>query len=69
MVKNLPAVMGDARDSGPTPGSGQSPREDGGNPLQNPCLEKSGDRGAWWAAVHGVAQGHTRRSDGEQAAT
>ena len=24
------------------------------NPLQYPCLENLMDRGAWWAAVHGV---------------
>ena len=28
--------------------------EGNGNPLQYSCLEKSMDRGAWWAAVHGV---------------
>ena len=27
-----------------------------GNPLQYSCLENPVDRGAWWAAVHGVAQ-------------
>ena len=26
-----------------------------GNPLQYSCLENPVDRGAWWAAVHGVA--------------
>ena len=31
-----------------------------GNPLQYSCLENSTDRGAWWAAVHGVAQSQTR---------
>ena len=25
-------------------------------PLQYPCLENPMDRGAWWAAVHGVAK-------------
>ena len=30
-----------------------------GNPLQYSCLENSMDRGAWWAAVHGVAQSWT----------
>ena len=28
--------------------------EGNGNPLQYSCLEKSMDRGAWLAAVHGV---------------
>ena len=31
-----------------------------GNPLQYSCLENPRDRGAWWAAVYGVAQGRTR---------
>ena len=30
-----------------------------GNPLQYSCLENPMDRGAWWAAVHGVAQSRT----------
>ena len=34
--------------------------EGNGNPLQYPCLENSVDRGAWWAAVHGVAQSQTQ---------
>ena len=34
--------------------------EGNGNPLQCSCLENSRDRGAWWAAVHGVAQSWTR---------
>ena len=38
------------------PGSGRSPGEGNGNPLQYPCLENLMDRGAWWAAVHGVAK-------------
>ena len=28
--------------------------EGNGNPLQCSCLENPRDRGAWWAAVHGV---------------
>ena len=39
VVKNLPA--GDARDMGSIPGSGRSPGEGNGNPLQYPSLEKS----------------------------
>ena len=31
-----------------------------GNPLQHSCLENPVDRGAWWAAVHGVTQSWTR---------
>ena len=31
------------------------PGEGNGNTLQYSCLENSVDRGAWWAAVHGVA--------------
>ena len=31
-----------------------------GNPLQCSCLENPGDGGAWWAAIHGVAQSRTR---------
>ena len=34
-----------------------------GNPLQYSCLENSMDRGAWWAAVHGVAKSRTRLSN------
>ena len=30
------------------------------SPLQCSCLEKPRDGGAWWAAVHGVAQSRTR---------
>ena len=34
--------------------------EGNGNPLQCPCLENPRDRGAWWAAIYGVAQNWTR---------
>ena len=34
--------------------------EGNGNPLQCYCLENPRDRGAWWAAVCGVAQSRTR---------
>ena len=30
-----------------------------GNPLQCSCLENPRDRGAWWAAIYGVAQSQT----------
>ena len=38
-------------------------REGNGTPLQYSCLENPMDRGAWWAAVHGVTKGRTRLSD------
>ena len=37
--------------------------EGNGTPLQYSCLENPMDRGAWWAAVHGVAKSQTRLSD------
>ena len=52
VVKNLPANAGDIRDMGSIPGSGRSPREGHGNPLQYSCLENPMDRGVWWATVH-----------------
>ena len=33
--------------------------EGNGTPLQYSCLEYPMDRGAWWAAVYGVAQSRT----------
>ena len=33
------------------------------HPLQYSCLESPMDRGAWWAAVHGVTKSQTRLSD------
>ena len=37
--------------------------EGSGTPLQYSCLENPMDRGAWWAAVHGVTESWTRLSD------
>ena len=37
--------------------------EGNGTPLQYSCLENPLDRGAWWAAVHGVAKSRTQLSD------
>ena len=51
-----------AEDLGLIPGSGRSPGEGNGNPLQYSCLENLMDRGAWWATVHGVAKSRTRLS-------
>ena len=57
VVKNIPAVQElqvcNAGDLGLIPGLGRSPGGGNGNPLQDSCLEKSMDRGAWWATVLG----------------
>ena len=37
--------------------------EGNGTPLQYSCLENPMDRGAWWAAVQGVAKSRARLSD------
>ena len=37
--------------------------EGNGTPLQYSCLENPMDRGAWWAAVHGVTKSRTRLSN------
>ena len=52
-----------AGDTGLIPGSGRSPRERNGNPLQPSCLENPMDRGAWRATVHGAVKSQTRLSD------
>ena len=44
---------GNAWDLGLIPGSGRSPGEGNGYPLQYSCLENSMDRGPWWATVQG----------------
>ena len=38
-------------------------RKGNGTPLQYSCLEDPTDRGAWWAAVHGVTKSWTQLSD------
>ena len=63
VVKNSPANAGDTGDSSLIPVSGSSPGGGHGNPLQCSCLEHPMDRGAWWAAVRGVAQSRARLSD------
>ena len=57
------ASVYNAGDSGSIPGSGRSPGEGNGNPLQYSCLENPIEGGAWWATVHGVAKSRTRLSD------
>ena len=60
VVKNPPVYAGDIRDAGSIPGSGRSPGEGNGNPLQYSCLENPMDRGAWRATVRGVTKSQTR---------
>ena len=52
-----------AVDPGLIPGSGRSPGEGNGNPLQCSCLENPMDGGAWWATIHGVAKSRTQLSN------
>ena len=54
VVKNQPANARNVRDVGLIPGSGRSPGERNGYPLQYCGRENPMDRGAWWATVHGV---------------
>ena len=44
---------------GSIPGSGRSPGEQNGNPLQNSCLENFMDRGSWQATVYAIAKSQT----------
>ena len=62
MVKNPPANAGDARDKSSIPGSGRSPGEGNGNPLQYSCLGNPVDRGGCWATVHGVSKSQIQLS-------
>ena len=61
MQKKQKKENSDARDPGLIHGSGRSPGEGNDNLLQYACLRNPMDRGAWWAAVQGVAQSWTRR--------
>ena len=62
IIKRLPRWLSgkesacSAGDVGLIPGSGRSPREGDGNPLQHSCLENPMDKGAWRATVHGVTK-------------
>ena len=48
-----------AGDLGSIPGSGISPEEGNGYPLQYSCLENSMDRGVLWATVYGGTKSWT----------
>ena len=57
------ATACNAGDLGSIPGSGRSPGEGNGNPLQYSCLENSMDEGAWWGTVHGITKSRTLLSN------
>ena len=63
VIRNLPVNAGDVSSNS---GSGRSPGEGKGNPIQYSCLENSMDRGAWQATVHG---GHKESNMTEDART
>ena len=60
MRHGLPSVSKEsacnAGQPGLIPGLGRPPGEGNGNPLQCSCLENLMDKGAWQAAVHGIAR-------------
>ena len=61
VVKNLPASVGDPRDSGSITETGRSPGVGSDNPLRYSYLENPMGREAWWATVHGPHRvGHDR---------
>ena len=60
VVKKLPADAGVTGDMDSVPGSGRSPGEGNGNPLQYSCLENPTEREAWRAIVRGAAKSRTR---------
>ena len=60
VVNNPPA---NARDAGLIPGSGRSPREGNGHPLQYSCLGSPMDREAWQATSMGSQKSWTELSD------
>ena len=69
MMENFPggsevkASASNAGDRGSIPGSGRSPGEGNGNPLQYSCLENPMDGEAQQVTVHGVTKSRTRLSD------
>ena len=58
-VRNLPEIQ-EPQEMWVDAWVGRSPGGWHGNPLQYSCLENPMDRGAWWAAVHGVTKSRTR---------
>ena len=60
-IKNPPANAGGLSS---IPGSGRSPGEGKGNPLQYECPGSPKDRGAWWAVVYRVVKSWTQGRSG-----
>ena len=56
--KKLPCLS-NAGGAGSIPGSGRSPGEENGNPLQYFCLKNSRDRGIWQAIVDRITKSDT----------
>ena len=52
-----------AGDPGLIPGSGRSPGEGDGNPVQYSCLENLMNRGTWYTTIHGVTKSQTELRD------
>ena len=61
VAKNLPAM----REMRVRSLGGEDPLEEERQPTECSCLENPTDRGAWRAAVHGVAKSRTRLSNTE----
>ena len=59
MAQDSKASAYNVGDPGSIPGSGKSPGEGNGNPLQYSYLENPMDSGTWQATVHGVAKSWT----------
>ena len=59
MVKKLPAIAGDAGDTGSIPGSGRAPGGGNGNPLQYSCWENLRDgKPSWLQSMESQRVGH-----------
>ena len=63
VAQTVKATACNAGDLGLIPGSGRSPGEGNGTPLQWSCWGNPMDRGAPRATVHGVTKSQTRLSD------
>ena len=63
LIRILQDLPGGSDNNAGVPGSGRSPGEGNGNPLQYSCLENPIDGGTWWATVHGITKSQTQLSD------